>query len=62
MPLFHRCLKVDPSSVELEKGFSRDVRSSGHLGTGDLELTINEEGDIDKAKPLIEMAYKNIGG
>ena len=26
--------KLDPDSVELEKGFTRDVRKIGHWGTG----------------------------
>ncbi|WP_028278920.1 DUF5655 domain-containing protein [Arthrobacter sp. H5] len=34
-------LKVDPSTVELTEGFSRDVRNIGHFGTGDLELRVN---------------------
>ncbi|MCX2949756.1 DUF5655 domain-containing protein [Lentzea sp. NEAU-D7] len=33
-------LKVSPESVDLESSFSRDVRSIGHFGTGDLELRI----------------------
>lgn len=57
--LYH---KIDPSSVGLVEGFSRDVTSVGHHGTGDLELTIKEESDINKAKPFIEQAYKHIGG
>ncbi|MDR6420514.1 putative transport protein [Paraburkholderia phenoliruptrix] len=33
-------LKLDPKSVNLEDGFSRDVSQIGHWGTGDLELTL----------------------
>ena len=33
-------LNVSPETVQLEKGFGRDVRHVGHFGTGDLELTI----------------------
>jgi predicted transport protein len=33
-------LKVDPQSVDLEEGFSRDVTNIGHFGTGDLQLTL----------------------
>jgi predicted transport protein len=29
-------VKLDPSSVALEEGFTRDVRKLGHTGTGDL--------------------------
>jgi predicted transport protein len=40
-------LKVNPDGVQLEAGFSRDVRNIGHWGTGDLE----------KAKPLLIRSY-----
>ncbi|MCX6585286.1 MAG: DUF5655 domain-containing protein [Acidobacteria bacterium] len=52
-------LKLDPESVAMEKGFSRDVRSIGHWGTGDLELTIRSEQDLEKAKPLLVRSYGN---
>ena len=50
-------LKVDPDSVVLEEGFSRDVREIGHWGTGDLELTLRTMADLAKAKPLLERSY-----
>ena len=51
-------LKLDPATVALEKGFSRDVTSIGHWGTGDLEIVLRTPADFDKAKPLIERAYQ----
>jgi predicted transport protein len=51
-------LKVDPDSVELIPGFSRDVRKIGHFGTGDLELTLTEMADLERAKPLILSSYE----
>ena len=51
-------LKVNPDSVNLEKGFSRDVRKIGHYGTGDLEITIQTIEDIDRVKPLLEVSYE----
>lgn len=51
-------LKVDPSGVDLEKDFSRDVRDIGHFGTGDLELSIRSLGDLEKAKPFIVQSYE----
>ena len=51
-------LKVDPDSVELEDGFSRDVRKIGHLGTGDLELRLTTPEDLSKAQPLISRSYE----
>jgi predicted transport protein len=32
-------VKLDPSEVALEAGFTRDVSEVGHYGTGDLEIT-----------------------
>lgn len=51
-------LKLDPDSVTLEDGFSRDVRKIGHWGTGDLELNLRTSADLDKARALIERAYQ----
>jgi predicted transport protein len=51
-------LRINPDTIVLEAGFSRDVRGIGHFGTGDLELTIHSAADIDKAKPLFEAAYQ----
>ena len=50
-------LKIDPDTVELEEGFSRDVRKIGHWGTGDLELLLRTPGDLHKALPLLERSY-----
>lgn len=51
-------VKVDPDSVKLERGFSRDVREIGHFGTGDLELTLKDLDDFEKAKPLLIRSYE----
>jgi len=51
-------LKVNPASVTLEKGFSRDVKATGHFGTGDLEITIGSMDDFEKAKPLLMKSYE----
>lgn len=50
-------LKIDPDTVTLEKGFTRDMRNIGHFGTGDLQITLKNAADFEKAKPLIEKAY-----
>lgn len=50
-------LKVKPESITLEHGFTRDVSNIGHYGTGDLEVTISNDEDIEKAKLLISRAY-----
>jgi predicted transport protein len=51
-------LKVDPETVALENGFTRDVSSVGHFGTGDLEVTITSLADLKKAEPLIVASYE----
>jgi len=51
-------LKVQPESVALEDGFSRDVRNIGTWGTGDLELTLRTTADLDKAKFLLDRSYQ----
>lgn len=55
-------LKVDPEIVEvldgLEEGFTRDVRNIGHFGTGDLEVTVKNHEDFERAKPLILQSYE----
>lgn len=49
--------KVDPDSVKLEPGFTRNVREIGHFGTGDLEIVISSLSDLDRAKLLFDRAY-----
>jgi predicted transport protein len=50
-------LKLNPDTVTLEAGFSRDVRNIGTWGTGDLELCLRTMADFERAKPLIERSY-----
>jgi predicted transport protein len=51
-------VKVDPDSITLEEGFTRDVRNIGHYGTGELEITIASLDDLEKAKPLLLQSYE----
>ena len=51
-------LRLDKSDVELVEGFSRDVSTIGHWGTGNVELTIKNESDFIKAKDYILKAYQ----
>jgi len=51
-------LKVNPDSIELAPGFTRDVRNVGHFGTGDLEVTVKDHADFERAKPLIIQSYE----
>lgn len=52
-------VKVNPASVTLEPGFTRDVSSIGHYGTGDLEITLTKPEDIEKAAPLLKRSYED---
>lgn len=51
-------LKLDPTTIQMEQGFTRDVTNIGHYGTGNLEVTINSEEDVKKAQILISKAYE----
>ncbi|MGV9428022.1 DUF5655 domain-containing protein [Streptomyces sp. NPDC003656] len=51
-------LRLDPDSVVLEEGFTRDMRGIGHLGTGDLEVRLASAADLEKAAPLIRRAFE----
>ena len=53
-------LKINPDTVKLENGFTRDMRNIGHYGTGDLQITIKNAADFERAKPLLERAYNEI--
>lgn len=52
-------LRLNPDEETLIQGFSRDVRNIGHWGTGELEITIKNASDFEKAKPLVLKAYEN---
>jgi predicted transport protein len=50
--------KVDPETVELQDGFTRDVTNVCHLGTGNLEIRIENAAGLEKAKPLLLRSYQ----
>ncbi|MCK9592501.1 MAG: DUF5655 domain-containing protein [Methanoregula sp.] len=50
-------LKIDPTTVNLENGFSRDMSNIGHYAPGDLELVLKTDSDLEKAKPFIVQSY-----
>ncbi|HLS69274.1 MAG TPA: DUF5655 domain-containing protein [Kiloniellales bacterium] len=50
-------VKVNPDSITLEPGFTRDVRQIGHFGTGDLEIIVDNLLALEKAKPLFDRSY-----
>jgi predicted transport protein len=51
-------LKVEPRTVELHPGFTRDVSEIGHYGTGDLEVSLSSRADLVRAQPLIVKSYE----
>ena len=51
-------VKVDPGSVLIDPGFTRDVSNVGHYGTGDLEITLTKPEDLERAMPLIKRSYE----
>lgn len=53
-------LNLNPSKMEDLPEITRDVSDIGHQGTGDLELHIRSEEDLDTAKPLIERSYEGL--
>lgn len=57
-PKLQVILKLDPTTVALEEGFSRDVSGIGHWGSGNLELTLRSAADLEKAKPLLARSYE----
>lgn len=55
-------LKLDPRDVSPLPANGRDVSEVGHYGTGDLELAISTDQDVELVKQFIELAYQRVGG
>lgn len=52
-------LHLEPTAVKEPLALvPRDVTHIGHWGTGNLELTIYNQNDLESAKPLIKLAYE----
>ena len=52
---------LDPDSVQLQEGFTRDVRNIGHHSPNHLEITIQNQDDLERAKPLLQRSYEEAG-
>jgi predicted transport protein len=50
-------LRADPKEVDLVPGFTRDVTCLGHHGTGDLEVRLRTEKDLERAGDLLRLSY-----
>lgn len=53
-------LKIEPGKMQMPKN-ARDVSKIGHYGTGDFELSITNENELENAKEYILKSYENIG-
>ena len=51
-------VQADLNEIELADGFSRDVSEIGHYGTGNIEITISSDVDLERAKSLIQLSYE----
>ena len=52
-------VKAPPTPENIIQGFTRDVSAIGHLGTGDLEISISSMADFERAKPLLDQSYQS---
>jgi predicted transport protein len=50
-------LRADPKKVDLVPGFTRDVTGLGHHRTGDLEVRLRTEKDLERAGELLQFSY-----
>ncbi len=55
-------LKLNPKELKGLPKIARDVSDIGHYGTGDLELTVDSDENIEIAKEYITLAYRKVGG
>lgn len=52
-------MKLDPDTVELREGFTRDVSNLGHTGIGNLEVRVTDPDQLETVYALIQRAYEN---
>ncbi|MFI0743032.1 DUF5655 domain-containing protein [Streptomyces sp. NPDC021100] len=50
-------LRANPKEVDLVPGFTRDVTGLGHHGTGDLEVQLRTDRDLERAQDLFRLSY-----
>lgn len=51
-------IQIDPTTVEIDGRFMRDMRDTGHYGTGDLEITVVDKEAMEFAQQMIVRAYE----
>ena len=54
-------LRLDPKSVPLEEGFTRDISHFGSHGPYGLQIFIRNQDDLKRAMPLIKRSYEETG-
>ncbi|MGQ1798072.1 endonuclease NucS domain-containing protein [Kocuria oceani] len=52
-------LRLNPDTVQIVDGFTRDVRSTGHHGLGELEVRVSTADQLEDVYALIQRAYDN---
>lgn len=52
-------VKANIEQIKINNEFMRDVSDIGHYGTGNLQINIRNEDDIEKAKAFILYSYEN---
>lgn len=53
----HVYLSLDPADIDLVPDFTRNVTGLGHHGTGDLEVRLRTERDLERAQDLFRASY-----
>ncbi|GAA3030401.1 hypothetical protein GCM10020000_03900 [Streptomyces olivoverticillatus] len=51
-------LRADPDEFDLVDGLTRNVRGTGHHGTGDLEVRLRSEADLERVGGMIRRSYE----
>jgi len=51
-------IKGDFDKIDFSKDYIRDVREIGHYGTGDIELIVKDNSNLEKVKELISDSYE----
>ncbi len=55
-------LKLKTKDIDVLPDNARDATDIGYFGTGDIEVSIKNDDQLESAKPLITKAYQKIGG
>lgn len=55
-------LKINAKDLKQHLNIGRDVTNIGHFGTGNYEITLVNNDDLETAQEFIEESFKNIGG